>query len=244
MPPGLPASPTAPLRPIFSSKDLLVLDKPSGVSVLADRTGAPCLWDEVKAHYPNARLVHRLDKGTSGVFLVALSAPCQRRLAQAFAKRQIRKHYLAVVAGRFPAGRSLAIALPLRRGRKSRYRVAGPRVEIRASRQGWHIDADGGFDATTRARALAASKHRSLLAIQPLTGRSHQIRVHLAWIGHAVVGDHLYGTPQAPEQAGPRLALHAHKLVVPGHGLFRAVPPDFEALLGKRLRQADAPRSS
>ena len=199
--------------------------------MLADRAGAPCLWNEVKAHYPDARMVHRLDKGTSGLFLVALSSPCQRRLAQAFAKRQIRKHYLAVVAGRFPAGRTLAIALPLRRGRKSRYRVAGPRLEIRASRRGWHIDAEGGFDATTRVRALAASKHRSLLAVQPLTGRSHQIRVHLAWIGHAVAGDHLYGAPHSPEQAAPRLALHAHKLVVPGHGLFRAAPVGLYELL-------------
>ena len=232
----MPAQRPAPeetdvLRPIFSSDDLLVLDKPSGVSVLADRSGTPCLWDAVKARYPTARLVHRLDKGTSGVFLVALSAPCQRRLAQAFAKRQVRKHYLAVVTGHFPTGRTLAVALPLRRGRKSRYRVAGPRAHIRASPQGWNIDAEGGFEATTRVRALAASKHRSLLAVQPLTGRSHQIRVHLAWIGHAVVGDHLYGTPQSPEQSAPRLALHARKLVVPGHGGFRAASTGLEALL-------------
>lgn len=232
----MPAQRPAPeetdvLRPIFSSDDLLVLDKPSGVSVLADRSGTPCLWDAVKAHYPTARLVHRLDKGTSGVFLVALSASCQRRLAQAFAKRQVRKHYLAVVTGHFPAGRTLAVALPLRRGRKSRYRVAGPRAHIRASRQGWNIDAGGGLEATTRVRALAASKHRSLLAVQPLTGRSHQIRVHLAWIGHAVVGDHLYGSPQSPEQSAPRLALHAHTLVVPGYGAFRAAPTGLTTLL-------------
>ena len=71
---------------------------------------------------------------------------------------------------------------------------------------------------------IATSAHRSLLAVQPLTGRSHQIRVHLAWIGHAIVGDHLYGAPASPEQTAPRLALHAHRLIVPGMGMFKAAP--------------------
>ena len=90
----------------------------------------------------------------------------------------------------------------------------------------------GGHESETRIRVLATSDHRSLLAVQPLTGRAHQIRVHLAWIGHAIVGDHLYGTPAAPEQAAPRLALHAHRLVVPGMGMYKAPPdPTFAALL-------------
>lgn len=248
-----------PLNPIFEDRDLLVLDKPSGISVLADRTGAPCLWDEIRRRYaedrrrrrpeaePRPRLVHRLDKGTSGVFLVALSRACQRHLARAFAARQVRKHYLAVVAGHVPAGRSLTVSLPLRPGRKSRFRVAGQRDQIRASPSGWRLRpkapgiADPGvggsgngrraWDACTRLRALAVSPKRSLLAVQPLTGRSHQIRVHLAWIGHAVAGDHLYGAPQSAEQAAPRLALHAHCLVVPGHGVFRAPPTGLAALL-------------
>ena len=76
----------------------------------------------------------------------------------------------------------------------------------------------------TRIRVIATSAHRSLLAVQPLTGRAHQIRVHLAWIGHAIVGDHLYGTPAAPEQAASRLALHAHRLTVPNIGTFKAAP--------------------
>ena len=218
-------------KPIFEDRHLLVLDKPSGISVLKDRSGAECLWDQLKAHYPHPRLVHRLDKGTSGVFLVALSTACQRQLTAAFARRQIRKHYLAVVAGHFPAGRTLTIALPLRRGRKSRYRVAGLREQIRATPNGWHIAGDGGLEATTRVRTLATSERRSLLAVQPQSGRSHQIRVHLAWVGHAVVGDHLYGTPTAAEQAAPRLALHAHRLAIPGYGAFRAAPAGLDALM-------------
>ena len=205
----------------------MVLDKASGVSVLADRTGAPCLLDALKARYPHPRLVHRIDKGTSGLLIVALTRDRQRTLTRAFNQHAIGKHYLAVVAGHIAAGATLRIALPLKPGRKSRYRVAGLREEIRSSRQGWSLPPEerrGGHESETRIRVLATSARRSLLAVQPLTGRTHQIRVHLAWIGHAIVGDHLYGTPTAPEQAAPRLALHAHRLTVPGMGTFKAAP--------------------
>ena len=212
---------------VHEDAGLVVLNKASGVSVLADRTGAPCLWDALKERYPHPRLVHRIDKGTSGLLLVALTRSRQRTLARAFNQHVIRKHYLAVVAGHIAAGATLRIALPLKPGRKSRYRVAGLREEIRSSRQGWALppeERQGGHESVTRIRVIATSEHRSLLAVQPLTGRAHQIRVHLAWIGHAIVGDHLYGTPAAPEQAAPRLALHAHRLTVPGVGTYKAAP--------------------
>lgn len=221
---------------IDRSAELLVLHKPSGVSVLADRVGAPCLWEQLKARFPNARLAHRIDKGTSGLLLAALTPACQRQLTQAFQRGRIRKHYLAVVCGRVPGGGSLNISLPLGRGRKNRYRVAGLREQIRSTPQGWRLEehpsgkapwppAKPALASRTRIRLLAESSRRCLLAVQPTTGRTHQIRVHLAWIGHAVVGDALYGRPDADEQRAPRLALHAHRLVVPGHGVFRA-PPD------------------
>ena len=221
---------------VHEDADLLVLDKASGVSVLADRTGAPCLWDELKRRYPRPHLVHRIDKGTSGLLLVALTADCQKKLARAFNQHRVRKHYLAIVAGHIAAGTTLRIALPLKRGRKSRYRVAGLREEIRASREGWHLPAPqqaaGGRESVTRIRVLRTSARRSCIAVQPLTGRAHQIRVHLAWVGHAIAGDHLYGTPTSAEQAAPRLALHAHRVVVPDFGPFQAPPPrDFAALL-------------
>ena len=223
------------LNRLFEDDQLLVLDKPSGVSVLADRTGAPCLWHALKARYRRPRLVHRIDKGTSGVFLVALSEECQRSITRAFGQRAIGKHYLAVVAGHIPLGKTLTIALPLKRGRKSRYRVAGQREEIRAAADGWSIDSCDGLASITRIRPLAQSAHRTLLAVQALTGRAHQVRVHLAWIGHAIAGDHLYGVPTAAEQAAPRLALHCRRLVVPGYGTFKAAPaPDFTALLAGR----------
>ena len=93
---------------VYQDHALLVLDKASGVSVLADRTGAPCLWDELKKRYPRPRLVHRIDKGTSGLLLVALTADCQQTLARALNKGQIRKHYLAVSPDTSPRARRYA----------------------------------------------------------------------------------------------------------------------------------------
>lgn len=226
---GLDLGAMTPLNVLHESADLLVLDKPSGVSVLADRSGAPCLLDAIRAEHPTARLVHRIDKGTSGVLVLAMSRAAQRRISQAFARREVGKHYVAEVTGHVPRGISLKIELPLRPGRKSRYRVAGLREEIRASRGGWSIrDAGEGAASVTRIRALAHSRSgpaRSLLAVQPLTGRTHQIRVHLAWVGHAVAGDHLYGAPDSREQEAARLMLHAHRLVLPGYGTFVARLP-------------------
>ena len=224
---------------LYESADLLVLDKPAGVSVLADRGGAPCLLDAIRRGHPAARLVHRIDKGTSGVLVLATSRAAQRRISQAFTRREVAKHYVAQVAGHVPRGASLKIELPLKPGRKSRYRVAGLREEIRASRGGWSIvDAGegqgegqagaGGKASVARIRVLAHSRSgpaRSLLAVQPLTGRTHQIRVHLAWVGHAVAGDRLYGAPDSAEQQADRLMLHAHRLVLPNYGTFVAGLP-------------------
>lgn len=207
---------------IFDNGSLLVINKPSGVSVLDDRTGAPCLLPALKAAYSRPRLVHRLDKGTSGVLLVALDRQTQRDLNRAFHARAVRKHYVAVVCGHLPGGRTLTIDLPLKQGRKSRYRVAGLREEIRPTPEGWTIDAEGGHASTTRVRAIAKGEKRTLAAVQPITGRSHQIRVHLSWIGHAIVGDRLYGAPTSKEQDHPRLALHCHRMFAPGYGTFSA----------------------
>ena len=155
--------------------------------------------------------------------LVALDRPAQRDLNRAFNARAVRKHYVGVICGHFPSGRTLTIDLPLKQGRKSRYRVAGLREEIRPTRAGWTIDADGGHASKTRVRTIARGEKRTVVAIQPITGRSHQIRVHLSWIGHAVAGDHLYGSPASIEQASPRLAT--------------ALPPRVRARLRGRFRR-------
>ncbi len=218
-----------PISIVYSDDELLVIDKPAGVSVLADRSGAPELWawlGEQRA----TRLVHRIDKGTSGLLAVARTRSCQRHLARAFAEHRVIKLYLAGCVGDPGSQGTARIDLPLRPGRKSRYRVAGARGDIRATPGGWHLarEEPTGKPSQTLIRAIRSGAARSWYAVRPVTGRRHQIRVHFAWIGHPLLGDHLYGRPGSASQAWPRLALHAHRLALPardgGWRWFRATP--------------------
>jgi tRNA pseudouridine32 synthase/23S rRNA pseudouridine746 synthase/23S rRNA pseudouridine1911/1915/1917 synthase len=205
---------------LYRDASLVAFDKPSGISLLADRGGESCLWDEIRAfcHPVKPLLVHRLDKGTSGVLLVALEPGRQAALTRAFNERRVRKWYVARVVGVPDLRGTGTIDLPLRPGRKSRYRVAGKREDIRRHGATWslaHSDREG-VDAETRVRVLARRAASSVLLCAPRTGRTHQLRVHLAWIGHPILGDHLYGRPDAPAQRFPRLALHCHRISIPG----------------------------
>lgn len=202
-----------------------MLNKPADVSLLADRSGAPCLWDTLPGTAgTKPYLVHRLDKPTSGVLVIALTPECQKRLTRQFQARQVRKYYLAWVSGTTPA--SGVIDLPLKKGRKNRYRVAGNRADIREHAGRWSLPdpAGDGFPSLTRFRTLSRSDGRSLLLLAPRTGRTHQLRVHLAWIGYPILGDRLYGRPSDPDQQAARLLLHAHRLVLPGTGSFAIRP--------------------
>ena len=212
---------------IARTEDVAVFNKPSDVSLLADRSGAACLWDGLEEFLGcKPYLVHRLDKPTSGVLVIALNVGTQRQLTRAFQGRRVRKFYLAWVLG--DPGASGVIDLPLKKGRKSRYRVAGPRNSIRRFRGRWELDPpeEEGHASLTRFRSLRHESNRSLLLLAPRTGRTHQLRVHLSWIGHPILGDRLYGKPGDPAQQADRLYLHAHRIVLPGLGSFSApVPP-------------------
>ena len=212
---------------VFENEDFLALNKPSGISVLQDRQSPTHLFDEIRREFPGTALTHRIDKGTSGLLLVAKNDVYKRKLSRAFAKRRIQKFYIGVVCGHVARGKTLTIDLPLRKGRKSRYRIAGLREEIRTHADGWRIASTEGYDSMTRIRVLRTSRQRSLVLCRPITGRTHQLRVHLAWIGHAIVGDPLYGAGDSPEQRWHRLALHCHRLVLPDFGGITApVPKD------------------
>jgi len=214
---------------LYRTRELIAINKPSGISLLADRSGAPCLWDELRRELaPLEPLsVHRIDKGTSGVLLVALTRACQAHLTQAFQRRDVRKFYLARVVGDLDlGGRTGEIDLPLAKGRKSRYRVAGLRERITRRDQRWRLSGrtTGGHDSVSRLRRIGGNGGQTLLLLQPLTGRTHQLRVHLSWIGFPILGDQLYGKPAANEQAWPRLALHCHRIIVDGVAI-TATPP-------------------
>lgn len=203
------------LEIVFENEDLIAFNKPSGVSTLRDRSGLPNYFDHIRQAYPKVQLVHRLDKFTSGVLLVAKHNQSKRTLSRAFATGEIGKYYVCVATGHLPTDGTLDINLPLKAGRKSRYRVAGLREEIRAVKTGWSISSDEGLASFTRIRSIKQGPCRSLLICQPRTGRTHQLRVHLSWIGHAIVGDELYGAVTSTEQRWTRLLLHAHKLCLP-----------------------------
>ena len=203
---------------IYLDEDLAVVNKPSGMAVLADRSGAPCLWDHLRAELGKPFLVHRLDKGTSGVLAVARNQATQSRLTRAFREHAVRKLYVVRVTGRLQVKGSGVIDLPLRRGRKSRYRVAGQRAGITRTNDRWfHPEPEEGFASFTRFRVLRHDSRTTSLLLRPVTGRTHQLRVHLSWIGHPVMGDTLYGNPDSPEQRAGRLMLHALRLHLPGY---------------------------
>jgi 23S rRNA-/tRNA-specific pseudouridylate synthase len=209
---------------------LWVLDKSAGVSVLADRTGAPSLHDALKAWHqseagrPRPRMVHRIDKDTSGLLLVALTAEMERALGAAFEARSIGKWYVAQASAPLPGdaregAERHRITLPLRPGRKGRMRVAGLREAIQHRPQGglWvhevppALEQPGGQSALTVARHLGG--HRYLVRLH--TGRTHQIRVHFAWLGAPLKGDSRYGRPGNEAQQASRLGLHCHALLLP-----------------------------
>jgi tRNA pseudouridine32 synthase/23S rRNA pseudouridine746 synthase len=156
------------------------------------------LAGRVQARWPDALVVHRLDMATSGLVLFGRGAAAQRALSIAFAERQVRKRYEAVVAG-LPADDAGEITLPLAADWPNR-----PRQKV---------DAQAGKPSHTRwqviARDPAAGTTR--LALWPLTGRTHQLRLHLAAVGHPILGDALYAPP-AVLAASPRLLLHAAHL--------------------------------
>ncbi|HML48115.1 MAG TPA: RluA family pseudouridine synthase, partial [Clostridia bacterium] len=165
-------------------------------------------------------IVHRLDKDTSGLMLVAKTDRAHQGLSAQIAARDVRKTYLAAVQGAFaePAG---VIEAPIARHPTDRKRMAV---------------VEGGKPATSVYRLRMPLKGASLLEVDLITGRTHQIRVHMAWQGHPLLGDALYGNKQA---AAPRLMLHAWKLAfahpVTGAPLaLEATPPeDFERALRK-----------
>ncbi|HEV2458458.1 MAG TPA: RluA family pseudouridine synthase [Ktedonobacterales bacterium] len=195
------------LRIIFEDAHLLVVDKPAGVVVHpAPGHAAGTLVDALRAHIPNLDtggdpsrpgIVHRLDKNTSGLLVVAKDASTHAALARQLKERRMVKRYLALVEGQMPSQEG-AIEAPI--GRDPRFRQ---RMAVVAGAQ-------GGREARTRFRVLQYAHGRSLLDVQLDTGRTHQIRVHLAAVQHPVVGDPVYGRHEPP--LPPRQFLHAAHL--------------------------------
>ncbi|HSI58155.1 MAG TPA: pseudouridine synthase [Ideonella sp.] len=189
--------------PLHADAHLIVIDKPAGLLSVPGKGAdkADCAAARVQALYPDALVVHRLDQATSGLLVFARGIEAQRRLSRAFETREVHKGYVAVVAG-LPADDEGLIALPLS--------ADWPRRPLQ------RVDFETGKPAQTHWRVLARDEASLTcrLALTPLTGRTHQLRLHLQAMGHAILGDALYAPPDLQARA-PRLLLHAQTLRLP-----------------------------
>jgi tRNA pseudouridine32 synthase / 23S rRNA pseudouridine746 synthase len=206
---------------LFSDPFLVVCDKASGLLSVPGigPEKADCLVARLQRDFPGARIVHRLDRDTSGVIVLARDADTHRTLSMAFEARAVDKTYEALVAGHLAGDRG-TVDLPLRKEALGSARQIVHQTEGKPSRTDYEVLARGadedGF-AWTRIR------------LTPHTGRSHQLRVHMLALGHPILGDELYADGHA-RSARPRLCLHARTLAFthPNNGarsVFEAPPP-------------------
>jgi tRNA pseudouridine32 synthase/23S rRNA pseudouridine746 synthase len=184
---------------IYRDDTLLVVSKPAGLLAVPGRgeDKQDCLATRIQQEFPDALVVHRLDMATSGLMLFARGVEMQQRLSQMFRTRQVQKRYVAIVAGKMEQATG-EVNLPI---------VADwPNRPLRK------IDVESGKPSLTRFRLLAldAVKDTSRVELEPVTGRTHQLRVHMAEIGHPILGDTLYGAMAGV--SSERLLLHASKL--------------------------------
>ena len=219
---------TMTLVVVYEDADLLVIDKPAGLVVhpaaghwsgtllnglLAHHVGA--------AHLPRAGIVHRLDKDTSGLMLVGKSRQAVEALVRAIAAREVQREYLAVAHGAWRSASVQEVDQTIGRDSHNRLRMAVLRP-----------DATSGKTARTTVSLLATQSQASLVRCKLHTGRTHQIRVHMAWLGHPLVGDNLYGG--RPLWGLTRQALHAQRLrlahPISGELLDFSLPPPADLL--------------
>ena len=194
----------------------IIANKPSGLLAVPGKgpDKQDCLSSRVQRVYADALIVHRLDMATSGLTVLARGLEAQRRLSAAFADRLVHKRYTAIVHGLLPPAYAdwQVIDLPIS--------VDWPNRPLRV------IDPLQGKPSATRVRILRhdVGANSTRLALEPITGRSHQLRVHLKALGHPILGDALYAPPDILARA-PRLLLHATRLQLPhpAHG----APMDF-----------------
>lgn len=214
-PPGAPWP-----KILYQDKDVLVVEKPSGLLSNPGRTQE--LQDSAEARlgaqFPQLYLIHRLDMATSGLMVFALRRKAEAALKQQFAARSIDKTYLARVAG-VPVSAAGCIDVPL---------GAVPNLPA-GSAPRHQVCVNDGKAATTYYHRVWHNADSSLLQLKPITGRSHQLRVHLQHLGHPILGDAIYASV-AQQQAAPRLLLHATKLAFfqpySGERLEFFCPPD------------------
>lgn len=198
---------------IYQDEYLLVANKPAGLLAVPGRgeDKQDCLSFRLQQNFPDALIVHRLDMSTSGLMIFARGAEMQKLLSLVFQEREVEKRYVAVVAGKLEAETG-EINLPIA--------ADWPNRPLQV------IDAESGKPSLTRYRVLGLEAGNTRVELEPVTGRTHQLRVHMKAIGHPILGDALYGDAAS----APRLQLHASMLkllhpVTRAHLHFVDAPP-------------------
>ncbi len=183
---------------LYHDDHIVVANKPHDLLSVPGRgaDNQDCLWHRLQRQYPTARIVHRLDCATSGVMVLGLDADSHRELSRQFHDRETSKRYIAVVSGVLRQQEG-AVELPLRCDWDNRPRQM--------------VDFDQGKKALTHYRVLEQLDDRARVELIPITGRSHQLRVHMQALGHPILGDRFYADSIALAQAD-RLLLHAQQL--------------------------------
>jgi tRNA pseudouridine32 synthase/23S rRNA pseudouridine746 synthase len=199
------SSPTFPNQFTFNSswihyadEDIVIANKPSGLLSVPGRGPErhECLLSHLQVIYPEIKIVHRLDMDTSGLMVLALTADVHRALSRQFQERETSKTYHAICAG-LPSVQQGSINLPMR--------CDWDRRPLQM------IDFKQGKSAQTYWKVLLQSKNQFLVELTPITGRSHQLRLHMKSLGHPILGDNLYADEIALRMS-PRLLLHATNL--------------------------------
>lgn len=235
--------PSFELKKLFEDDYIVIIDKPSGVSV---HVGAgeyqETILDVFRFHYPQIGeirgtdrpgIVHRLDKDTSGILVLAKDTRSMVRLQKQFKRREVKKTYLALVSGS-PRFRGRTVDAPIVRSPRNRTKF----IVI----DGDHPLAESAREAVTEYYVIREYGNFSFVRLMPHTGRTHQLRVHLSHLGHPILGDRVYGKGSSFE----RLALHAYNIVfrhpTTGHLImsFSPFPPVFRDY----LKNASAPPST
>ncbi|MDQ6988517.1 MAG: pseudouridine synthase [Mariprofundaceae bacterium] len=189
--------PAQALHILFQDETILMVDKPSGLLSVPGRgeDRQDCMSSRVQDVFPEALVVHRLDMSTSGIMVFALNQAMQRDLNALFANREVHKTYTAVVHGLLVEDKG-EINQPLMTDWENR-----PRQKI---------DTEHGKASKTLYQVVSrdVEKQTCVLCLTPITGRSHQLRLHMAWLEHPILGDKFYA-PRAVQQQADRLLLHA-----------------------------------
>ncbi|MCO7249559.1 bifunctional tRNA pseudouridine(32) synthase/23S rRNA pseudouridine(746) synthase RluA [Pseudoalteromonas sp. Ps84H-4] len=200
---------------VYQDDDLLIVNKPSGLLTVPgkDPKHADCLIARINRVFPTAKIVHRLDMATSGIICLAMHKEAHRNLSIQFQDRKTAKRYIARVFGKLEQETG-SVDLPL--------------ICDWPNRPKQMVDHDNGKPSLTHFKVLEYEQNVTRVELTPITGRSHQLRVHMLSLGHPILGDKLYAHPEAFAMA-PRLQLHAEMLTLahPASGetlVFEAAP--------------------